>query len=120
MDLIFQYAPDGGGNQGFRYVFDNIYERAITQYPEVNISFLNIRDEFPHCDSPGGRCGISTLKIINPENKKATVLSFWDRGMDVITGELGWEALKVVHVIGGLGIYRTRKNKKSMFYRMDL
>lgn len=113
MDLLFEYAFDGGGNQGFRYVFDNIYDKMKIHYPELNISKIHIREMFPHCEHPGGRCGISTMKIINTENNKTTVLSFWDRGMEIMTNELGWHAFNIVHVIGGLGIFHSPEEIQS-------
>jgi len=107
MNLILEYSFDGGGNQGFGYVFNNIYNKLDTYYPEVNKSKISVYDIYPGCQSPGGRCGISSLKIINPENKKTTVLSFWDRAMEITTGHLEWDSLNVVHLIGGLGIYES-------------
>jgi hypothetical protein len=107
MNLIFEYSFDGGGNQGFGHVFNNIYYKINTYYPEVNKSKISVYDVYPGCQSPGGRCGISSLKIINPDNKKTTVLSFWDRAMDITTGHLEWDSLNVVHLIGGLGIYES-------------
>jgi hypothetical protein len=107
MNLIFEYSFDGGGNQGFGYVFNNIYNKLDTYYPEVNKSKVSVYDVYPGCQSPGGRCGISSLKIINPDNKKTTVLSFWDRAMEITTGHLEWDSLNIVHLIGGLGIHES-------------
>jgi hypothetical protein len=107
MNLIFEYSFDGGGNQGFGHVFNGIYNNITKHYPEVTKSQVSVYDVYPGCQSPGGRCGISSLKIINPDNKKATVLSFWDRAMDITTGHLEWDSLNIVHLIGGLGIYES-------------
>ena len=50
----------------------------------------------------------STMKIINKENNKTTVLSFWDRTVDIVDAQgLGWDTLNVVHIIGGLGVFMT-------------
>jgi len=115
MNLIFEYAFDGGGNQGFRYVFDSIYENIKIHYPEINLSRVHTRELYKECDSPCGRCGISTLKIINASNDKTTVLNFWDRGVETMMHDSGWETLNVVHVIGGLGIYLTAEEIKEKY-----
>jgi hypothetical protein len=108
MHLEFEYAFDGGGNQGFAYVFNQIYEDINLHYAnEIKTkSKYHTVERLGPCQHPGGRCGISTMKIINKENNKTTVLSFWDRTMDIVqTKDLGWETLNVVHVIGGLGMF---------------
>lgn len=101
MELIFEF---GGPNEGFLDTYQHIYSQFTTRYPTVTIS--HVRKGMGHCEHPGGRCGISMMTIINPENNKATVLSFWDRGRDVILGNSwsGWEGLNIVHCIGGLGV----------------
>jgi len=106
MNLIFEYPFGGGGNQGFGYVFNKIYNDFSSHYPDANIIRFDIVDpNNPHCDHPGGRCGISTMKIINTSNNKTTILSFWDRTIDIFYAKgLGWEDFNIVHVIGGLGI----------------
>jgi len=106
MNLIFEYPFGGGGNQGFGYVFNGIYNSFKTHYPDVNTLNIDIIDpNNPHCEHPGGRCGVSTMKIINTANNKTTVLSFWDRTIDIFYAKgLGWEDFNIVHVIGGLGV----------------
>lgn len=108
MHLEFEYPFDGGGNQGFGYVFNRIFDDFSLHYPnEVPVkSKFNTVEKFYPCQHPGGRCGISTMKITNKENGKTTVLSFWDRTMDAVYSKgLGWEDMNVVHIIGGLGIF---------------
>ena len=97
-----------GGNKGFEYVFNSIYNDVKLHYPiEVPLtSRINIVDHNNPCPHPGGRCGISSMKITNKENGKTTVLTFWDRAMDIMNSRgLGWEDMNVVHVIGGLGVF---------------
>jgi hypothetical protein len=108
MHLVFEYPFDGGGNQGFGYVFNRIFEDISLYYPNKvpAKSRIHTPEIFYPCQHPGGRCGISTMKITNKENNKTTVLSFWDRTIDVVQSKaLGWEDLNIVHVIGGLGVY---------------
>jgi len=108
MHLVFEYPFDGGGNKGFEYVFNSIYNDVKLHYPiEVPLtSRINIVDPNNPCPHPGGRCGISSMKITNKENGKTTVLTFWDRTMDIMNSRgLGWEDMNVVHVIGGLGVF---------------
>ena len=105
MHLIVEY-PFGMGNQGFQYVFDRIYQDLSLYYPFVTKEAVNTQEKYPECGGPSGRCGTSALKIINAENKKTTLLSFWDRTLDMF-GHEGWEELDIVHCIGGLGIYLT-------------
>ena len=110
MHLEFEYALDGGGNQGFAYVFNRIYEDISLHYAnEVKVkSRYHTVERLGPCQHPGGRCGISTMKIINKENNKTTVLSFWDRTVDIVDAQgLGWDTLNVVHIIGGLGVFMT-------------
>jgi hypothetical protein len=118
MHLVFEYPFDGGGNQGFGYVFNRIFEDISLHYPnEVPAkSRFNTVEKFYPCQHPGGRCGISTMKITNKENNKTTVLSFWDRTMDVVNSiGLGWEDLNVVHVIGGLGMFMTPEEIQEQY-----
>jgi hypothetical protein len=66
MNLVFEYPFGGGGNQGFGYVFNKIYNDFSSYYPDANIIRFDVVDpNKPHCDHPGGRCGISTMKIVN-------------------------------------------------------
>ena len=107
MHLVFEYPFDGGGNKGFEYIFNSIYNDIKLHYPiDVPlVSRVNTVDPNNPCQHPGGRCGISTMKITNKENNKTTVLSFWDRTIELTYGPgIGWEAFDIVHIIGGLGV----------------
>jgi hypothetical protein len=102
MDLLFEFS---GPNQGFNATYNQIYNEIDTKYSEIKKSRF---EHFGHCAHPGGRCGVSNMAIINQDNSKTVILSFWDRGMDALHAnewEIGWPGnLNVVHVIGGLGI----------------
>lgn len=115
MKLIFEFHS-GCGNDGFNYVYNNIYKNFSINYPDVEVEFIETFTALGvnHCQHPGGRCSVSVLKIINPDNNKTTVLSFWDRGMEILLKCLGWEDLNVVNMIGGLGIYTTPEDRKSV------
>jgi hypothetical protein len=117
MHLEFEYPFGGGGNQGFEYVYNKIFNTFNLYYPGITISKTDTISLFYPCEHPGGRCGTSNMKIINKENNKTTVLSFWDRTMDIVAsgGNLGWENLEIVHVIGGLGIFMTPEEIQNQY-----
>lgn len=96
----------GGPNYGFQQTYQYIYNHIDVIYPEVEKS--HIEKGFGHCEHQGGRCSISNMIIRNPDTQKAVILSFWDRGLEVVQANQwphAWGTeFKVVHVIGGLGI----------------
>jgi hypothetical protein len=105
MHLVFEYPFGGGGNQGFKYVYNRIANDMALRYPEIITSKIDTLSLFNPCDHPGGRCGVSTMKITNKENNKTTILSFWDRTIEIFHAKgIGWEDFNIVHVIGGLGV----------------
>jgi len=101
MNLIFEF---GGPNEGFTATYTKIYEKFNQHYPDINKT--HVLKGIGHCDHTGGRCGISSMAIINADNNKATVLAFWDRGTEIIFGNSwsGWAGVNIVHCIGGLGV----------------
>jgi hypothetical protein len=118
MKIQVEFSFDGRGNYGFRTVYNSIYDKLISVYPEVEFSKVNLNIIYPICNDPGGRCGQSSMNIINLENNKTVVLSFWDRSMEIVHKEM-WPDLDVVHLIGGLGIYETPeeiKNKRGILF----
>jgi hypothetical protein len=118
MHVRFEYPFGGGGNQGFGYVFNRIFDDVSLHYPHIVklTSKVDTVSLYNPCEHPGGRCGISTMKITNIENGKTTVLSFWDRTMDVVDSiGLGWEDMNIVHVIGGLGMFITPKEIQEKY-----
>lgn len=100
MKLLVEYLTP---NQSFHYVYENIRYQLQFKCPEIeDLEYVELpRGHNPH---PGGPNGVSTMKIINKDNYKTTVLSFWDRGLQVFDTGVGWEKYNIVHLIGGLGI----------------
>lgn len=118
MKIQVEYSFDGRGNFGFKTVYNSIYEKLLTDHPNVTFNKVNLNEAYPICNDPGGRCGTSSMNIINLENKKTVVLSFWDRSMEIVHKEM-WPELNVVHLIGGLGMYETPeeiKNKRGIIF----
>lgn len=118
MHLVFEYPFDGGGNQGFAYIFNRIYEDMALHHSDQVFarSKVNVVDPNNPCQHPGGRCGISTIKITNKDNGKTTVLGFWDRTMDIVNSKgLGWEDMNVVHIIGGLGVFMSPEDIQNHY-----
>ena len=100
MKLLVEYLTP---NQSFHYVYENVRLQLQTHYPEIEeVEFKELpRGHNPH---PGGPNGVSTMKIINKANNKTTVLSFWDRALQVFDTGVGWDNYNIVHLIGGLGV----------------
>ena len=105
MHLEIEY-PFGMGNQGFQYVFDRIAMDIPLYYPSVTTARIDVQKLFPISQGPSTRSGTSAMKITNVANKKTTLVSFWDRTLEMM-GHEGWEMFDIVHVIGGLEIYLT-------------
>jgi len=103
MKLICYYDERAGWNPAFMYIYDSIFKTLKIKYPEYNIEHVHPSvDEKEHClGCPGGG---SHFQIINPENNKTIVMSFWDRGMDVFLKHIGWGKYEIVQYIGGLGM----------------
>ena len=100
MVLVIEYSQDMCGNYGFQTVFDGIYEQI--KYHYRNVCFIRKYNSVVPYSGAGSPYSSFTLKIINPKNKKTVVLSFWDRGLDILSG---WDNYIIVHLIGGLGMY---------------
>jgi len=118
MRIQVEFCFDGKNNFGFKTIFNGIYEKLITLYPNVLFNKVSLDEVYPFCGNPGGRCGSSSMNIINLDNNKTVVLSFWDRSMEVLYKDL-WHELDVVHLIGGLGMQETSeeiKNKRNVLY----
>jgi hypothetical protein len=112
MDLVIYYDKEAAGNPYFKYIYESIFERFKKEYPQHNVTLeypdYNVIGYCPSC--PGG---ISNLQIINPVNNKTILMSFWDRGMDPLSGGLGWEKYNIVQYIGGLGMYKNPEQIKQ-------
>jgi hypothetical protein len=105
MHLIVEY-PFGMGNQGFQYVFDRIFLELNLHYPNITKKAVNVQELFPISQGPATRSGTAAMKITNDANRKTTLVSFWDRTLEML-GHEGWEMFDIVHIIGGLGVYMT-------------
>jgi len=118
MRIQVEFHFDGQGNFGFKEVYLGTYNELVKRYPDVTFSKVDIPTIYPICDSPGGRCGSASMNIINLENNKTTVLSFWDRSIEITYDDM-WPDLDVVHLIGGIGMYESSeeiKNKRGVLY----
>jgi len=114
MDLIFYYDLNGAGNPYFRFIYNTIFERFKVKFPHINcIQEQPNYEVLGHCPSCPG--GYSHFQIINPLNKKSILMSFWDRGMDLLNKDLGWGEYDIVQYIGGLGMNITSKEIKEQY-----
>jgi hypothetical protein len=106
MKLNFEYSTPyvmHWSNESFHYIFDKIRKDIQKHYPEI--TEVNVVPLPSEGHPPAGTVnGVSSLKIINSDNGKTTVLTFWDKGLDIITPKSDWEKYNVVHLIGGLGV----------------
>jgi len=110
MNLTFFFDEKAAGNPYFHYIYHSIYNRFITLYPEFNIKHK--QPDSWYQSAPGG---MSNFQIINDDNNKTIVMSFWDRGMDVFQKGLGWEEYQIVQYIGGLGLYLNSEQIKETY-----
>lgn len=108
MNLNIEFNPGGHSHVSIASIFNQIYDRIDLEYPEVNKTFVNVNEAF--IDPIGGqanRAGCHSLHIVNPENNKIVILSFWDRGEEFAWNMPNWHGTNIVHIIGGLGIKYT-------------
>jgi len=114
MDLIVYYDKAAAGNPYFKYIYESLYNRLQSTYPEHNF-ILEHPDykQIGNCNSCPG--GVSNFQIINPINNKTILMSFWDRGMDALSGALGWEKYNIVQYIGGLGMFKNSQQIKEEY-----
>lgn len=102
LNILFDW--EAAGNPFFFRIYHSIYTTLRFQ---KHLKVHHIQPDYSQgaCMScPGGR---SNFQIINPENNKSILMSFWDRGMDVFLKGLGWEGYNIVQYIGGLGMAMT-------------
>lgn len=111
MNLTLLFDKDAAGNPYFYEIYHGIANRFKNEYSNHNVEIRYTNDKERGCFScPGGS---SNFQIINPDNNKTILMSFWDRGMDPLCGALGWENYKIVQYIGGLGMYKTSEEIKK-------
>jgi len=112
MNLKFYFDYEAAGNPYFREIYHGIFNRFKLEHPEYNIVY-----EQPDYQkigiSWGSPGGMSNFQIINEDNNKTIVVSFWDRGMELLIPELGWAKYKIVQYIGGLGMSKTSEQIKK-------
>lgn len=106
MKLILEYSTpyhQHWTNECFHYIFTSINNKLKERYVDIEETITN---PLPVDKSTCGGCinSVSSLRIINPETNKVCVVTFWDRGLDVITPGGEWNAYNVVQLMGGLGI----------------
>lgn len=99
------FDEDGANNPFFKKIFHGIFNSLKENF--INFDFIHIQPDYFKNDisfaSVGGR---SNFQIINPQNNKTILMSFWDRGMEpLFVTDAGWEKYKIEQYIGGLGMY---------------
>ena len=114
MNLKFYFDYEAAGNPYFRQIYHGIFDRFKSEHPEDNITY-----EQPDYQkigiSWGSPGGMSNFQIINEDNNKTIVVSFWDRGMELFLPGMGWEKYKLVQYIGGLGMHKTSEEIKKNY-----
>ena len=110
MNLTFYFDKEGAGNPYFKYIYNTIFDRFSSLYPGHNVKQL--QPEGMYQSSPGG---MSNFQIINEDNNKTILMSFWDRGMDNLNKALGWDKYNMVQYIGGLGMNISSAEIKSKY-----
>lgn len=110
MNLTFFFDKEGAGNPYFKYIYSTIFDNFSIKFPGHNIKHL--QPDSMYQSSPGG---MSNFQIINDDNNKTILMSFWDRGMDAFSPNIGWEKYKLVQYIGGLGMNINSKQIKESY-----
>lgn len=109
MNLFFYFDKEGAGNPYFKYIYNSIFDKFSYLYPQHNIR--HVQPQGMYQSSPGG---LSNFQIVNEDNNKTILMSFWDRGLDNLNKSLGWEKYEMVQYIGGLGMNINSKEIKSI------
>lgn len=114
MKLIFYYDINGAGNPYFRFIYNGIFEKFKVKFPEIEcVHQQPDYEKLGHCPSCPG--GYSHFQVINPDNNKSILMSFWDRGMDLLNKDLGWGEYDIVQYIGGLGMNINSEQIKEQY-----
>lgn len=116
--LTCHFCVQGGANSFLASIFNNIFERLKSENSNIEFEHIPPNVENGTAVIPregwGSSGGHASFQIVNPDNNKDIVLSFCDRGMDIVDSESPWweefwsEAVskyEVVQYIGGLGIF---------------
>ena len=110
MNLTFYFDKEGAGNPYFKYIYNTIFDRFSEMYPGHNLKHR--QPEGMYQSAPGG---MSNFQIINDDNNRTILMSFWDRGMEGLDKSLGWDKYDMVQYIGGLGMRMNSEQIKSEF-----
>jgi len=114
MNLKFYFDYEAASNPYFKQIYHGIFDRFKLEHQEHNISY-----EQPDYQKlgygQGGPGGLSNFQIINEDNNKTIVVSFWDRGMDLLMPELGWNKYNFVQYIGGIGMSMTSEEIETKY-----
>jgi hypothetical protein len=110
MNLTFLFDKNGAGNPYFKDIYNTIFETFSIKIPGHNIKHL--QPEGMYQSAPGG---MSNFQIINDDNNKTILMSFWDRGMDAFQSNIGWEKYEIAQYIGGLGMTLNSEKIKETY-----
>jgi len=114
MNLKFYFDYEAAGNPYFRQIYHGIFDRFKLEHPEDNITYE--QPDYQKIEvSWGSPGGMSNFQIINEENNKTIVVSFWDRGMDLLLPGMGWEKYDFVQYIGGIGMSMTSEEIETKY-----
>jgi hypothetical protein len=119
MKIQVEFSFSGENNFGFKSIYNGVYDKMVESYPDITFNKIHLPELYPICPTPNGRCGTSSMNIINTDNNRTIVLSFWDRSLDIIYDKKSWGELNVVQLIGGLGIHESPeeiKNKTGIIF----
>lgn len=116
MQYTVIFDEGGAGNQAFKKIYNNIFHRLITDFTEHQFNHFQPDYRILNLNHCGG-CPqtYAMIQIKNNVTKKSTVVSFWDRSMDLFTNGVGWEYENLTHVIGGLGMLYTSDEIKEKY-----
>ena len=129
MNLVFEF---GGNHEICQLVYESIYAQVDVFYPHIKKTLVE-RDRRPS-PYPGGRDSLYNMVVYNADNRKCTILSFWERGLDTLLcgsyapdhGYVWGDDLQYVHLIGGMGINKemlaqsTVQKFTPFLYTLDL
>lgn len=103
MRLQISFPKNAGGNQGFKYIYENILYRLQQKYKNILIEWNDTENLVAEGHTvPGSFGGISNLSIVNLDNKKCSILSFADQAETHTLNNHGYDDFNIVQVMGGL------------------
>lgn len=112
MKKLICFYDERTPNQCFNIMFREMYVRFKSLYGNY-FEIEHLQPEVSTANtSPGSG---NNFQIFNPENNRSIVLSFADRGMDILSRAFGWENYTVVQYVGGIGINMSVDNIKKQY-----